>query len=129
MPRMHGGRCRALMVLFLALCGLGSSRAFAQSCPGVYDPSDYEALAISSTAVPLTSAKIPASAAGLGMALVTVESNTVNFSVTGTPTASVGHQVAAGGSFVLCGLPTLQAFKAIRVSADATLKVTYFRSR
>ena len=107
----------------------------AQSCPlamppyANFDPYDYEPLAVSNTGVGLTAAKILATATPPSMALVTVETNTISFSITGTPTAAVGHQLVAGQSMQLCGRPAMVAFRAIRVSADATLKITYFKAR
>jgi hypothetical protein len=126
------------MLVLVCLTGLVGLPGWsvAQTCPlstppyAAYDPYDYEPVTVSSTAIGLTAAKILPTATPPSMALVTVEANTISFTMTATtPTAAVGHQAIAGQTITLCGRPAMAAFRAIRVTADATLKVTYFKAR
>lgn len=64
-------------------------------------------------------------------ALITVESNTVNFTIDGTPPTAksgtnMGHQLDAGQSYVITGIISLRAFLCIdRVSGSTgSVKVT-----
>lgn len=83
----------------------------------------HEALAVSSTAVSLVNGD------AASYALVTVDSNTIRFRIDGVdPTASTGHALAAGGTLELIDREQVRRFRAIRESADATLRVTYFRA-
>jgi hypothetical protein len=61
-------------------------------------------------------------------AFCTVETNSIRYRIDGTdPTASEGHVVAAGGTFTVTGTNNVKRLKMIRVSADAVVKITYFR--
>lgn len=87
---------------------------------------DFEALAVSSTAVALTPSKLVRSRPA-SKVLIFVESNDVRFRMDGVaPTAAVGHPLAAGDSITLEGPANLQQLQFIRQSADATVSVTYF---
>ena len=89
----------------------------------------HEALAVSSTSVPFTAAtwKNPSTGSAARKALVTVESNTVRWRADGTdPTASTGHQLAAGQSLEVWGAD-MNRIEFIRETSDATVRVTYFR--
>jgi len=119
---------------FLSLCLLLLPYvAQATECPSgrisYYEPTARDTLTLNGTALPLTLAKIPPVDADQAMAVVTVESNPISYDLTTTPTAAIGHQALAGATLTLCGVPTMQAFKAINVSGAATLKVTYYRAR
>lgn len=82
-----------------------------------------ETLTVSSTALPL--AAPPANGAA-NCAVITVETDQVRFWVDGsTPTASVGHLLNVGDELELRGGDELTKFRVIRVTADATLQVTY----
>ena len=87
----------------------------------------YEVFTVSTTALILTAATYAPGDRKAQTAYITVESNGVNFTYEGTtPTSSVGHNVAAGGSVTISGYKNIQNFKMIRSGgADATVKVTY----
>ena len=94
----------------------------------------FEQLTISTSVVPLTSTKYTAGQTDQGsrrlarMAYVTVDSNPIRYTMDGTtPSASIGHAVAAAGGFWLEGESTIRNFKAIRSGAsDAVINVSYF---
>lgn len=81
----------------------------------------YESLTVSTTAVGIADSVRD----GRDRALITVETDEVRFRTDGgAPTSSEGHVAAAGSSIVLDSAEELVNFQAIRVTADATLKVT-----
>lgn len=81
----------------------------------------YESIAVSTAAVGITDSV----RSGRDRALITVETDQIRFRSDGTaPTASEGHLVDAGSSIILESAEELVNFKAIRVTTDATLKVT-----
>lgn len=92
----------------------------------IYDAFAHEILPVSSSAVGLT---VPAGGAAAEKAIITVETASVRFWIDGTtdPIASEGHLVIAGQGIELAGANALKNFKAIRVSSDATLMITYER--
>lgn len=100
------------------------------------NPTLFEALTVSTTAVTLTVANLgqgqgPESSIAPAIAVfITVEAQPVRFRLDGTaPTSSVGHLLSAGDTIFLTGAKTLRDFKVIRSGAsDATLHVTYFGS-
>lgn len=60
-------------------------------------------------------------------AIVTVETADIRIRTDGgNPTASLGHKIAANGSLVLVGEQEIVQFRAIAISSDATLMVTYY---
>ena len=81
----------------------------------------YESMTVSTTAVGITDSV----RSGRDRALITVETDEVRFRTDGgAPTSSEGHIAAAGSSIVLDSAEELVNFLAIRVTSDATLKVT-----
>lgn len=94
----------------------------------------YESLTPGDTATGITAAiKQPTSGAFKNLpaigALITVENNSARFTMDGTtPTASVGHLITAGQSYVITGAASVSAFKCIdAVSGVASnIKVTTF---
>jgi len=89
---------------------------------GVLAYHDHESITVSSTALSLTAAK----ADNYTSAYITTETDAVRFWLDGqAPTASVGHSVAAGGQIILTGRAELDGFRVIRVTNDATLRVSY----
>lgn len=85
--------------------------------------SDYESITVSSTAIGITGALITAIKAN--RAIITVETDQVRWRIDGTdPTSSEGHLLSAGDVLTLISTHDLNAFRAIRVTGDATLKVT-----
>lgn len=56
----------------------------------------------------------------------TIETNSIRIRYDGTaPTASEGHLMTAGDSFIVEGADNLSRLLMIRASADATIKATY----
>ena len=82
---------------------------------------------VSNTAIGFTSGKItPATGGKVRRVVCTLETDNVRIRTDGTdPTSSEGHLLEVGQSIVVEGYATIAAFRAIRTSTDATLKVTY----
>jgi hypothetical protein len=94
-----------------------------------YQPQDHETLEVSALAVGLTAAKAGVAA----LAEIVCEAASIRYwkdsGITGNnPTSVQGILVGAGERFYLAG-PELQGVRAIRVSTDATLQVTYYGPR
>ena len=91
----------------------------------------YEAITVAATAIGFTATKIlPTSGDWSGVkceeAFCTLETDSVRWTVDGTtPTASVGHLMVAGESLTLESRSDITNFRAIKVTNDASLKVTY----
>ena len=98
-----------------------SVRAF----PAYYSPiaSGYQDLTVSNTAVGLTVPSTPVARC----AIITVETDQVRFTVdTTTPTSSKGHLLNAGDLLELGNTEMLTNARFIRVTTDATLRISYF---
>lgn len=81
-----------------------------------------ETIAVSSTAVGVTTA----TARNAERMLITTEDAQIRIRYSGAdPTASVGHLLEVGDVFVVCGAQNIIQFRAIRVSGDAEIFVTY----
>lgn len=125
-------RLTGLALTLALLCGTAApASAQVTSCPGLIRPAvafAYEAIAVSTTAVGFTLATMTGTQTLVpAYAVVSVETNTIRWREDGTaPTAGEGHSEVAAAKFVVCG-PNMGRFKAIRASADATLRVTYYR--
>ena len=77
----------------------------------------FTAAVLATTPLPLTAYLSVEDAGGAGM----------RYRVDGTdPTAAEGHLLQDEDSISLSGRPDLTRFRAIRVGADATIRVTYF---
>ncbi len=60
---------------------------------------------------------------------ITVDTDSIRFTIDSTaPTSAVGHMMPASSTFEIWGLENLNKFRAIRVTANATLNVTYYGS-
>jgi hypothetical protein len=91
-------------------------------------PLGYRQLAVSTSSVALASATggIPH---GATRAVVDVEANDIRWRDDGTaPTASVGMLAKSNTLFELPSLQSINAFQAIRASADGTLNIAYYGS-
>jgi hypothetical protein len=106
------------------------------SVNGPADAYDYESITVSTTALGFTATKITVANTAIGSAnprrakevLLTVETNTIRFRLDGTdPTAAEGHLLAVGDSLNIEGEDNIRRFRMIRATADATVKVTYYR--
>jgi len=102
-------------------------------CPGVtvkQAPFATETLTISTTVTGLTAAIYQPTGITPTLAVVSVNSGDLRYTVSGTPTATVGHPVfgTPPQTFIICGIDSIRAFQAIRQTADAALYVTYYRN-
>lgn len=87
---------------------------------------DNESITVSSTAVGLTESKAVAHA----VAFITVEAAAVRYWITGTPTATAGHNLDPGDVLTLRGTHNLDQVSFIRRNGiDATLRVSYGNRR
>ena len=83
----------------------------------------YQDLTVSNSAVGLT---LPTSLTPRA-AVITVESDQVRFTLdTTTPTSSKGHLLNVGDMLELANTEMLSNARFIRVTTDATLRITYF---
>ena len=91
----------------------------------------YEAITVSNVAIGFTSTeRIPTSGDFLGQAcqevFCTLETDQIRFTLDGTtPTSTIGHLLNQGQNLTLRNPSDIKNFKAIRVTTDASLKVTY----
>ena len=83
---------------------------------------NFESITVSSASLPLTAAEADA----FDHAVITVETDSVRFRMDGNaPTASVGHKLDPGDTLVLDGRMELDKARFIRVTTDATIRVSY----
>lgn len=100
---------------------------------GLFHPYDFESITVSSSAVGLTPGCYNASSSLQPLreaqyVIITSETNDIRYRFDGVdPTASVGHKLVSGSSMVLLGIASIRQFKAIAVTSDGTLMVTYER--
>ena len=86
-----------------------------------YDTISYEDITVSSSSIPLTT--IPATAV---RAVITVETDAVRFKTDGNnPSSTVGHLLNINDVLILESAADITAFKVIRVTNDATIRVSY----
>jgi hypothetical protein len=117
-------------VCLLATLILVPALTLAQQCPGMTTQQiafAKERLAVGAVAVPLTASVYKPSGVTPTLAMVSVEGGAIRYEVIGTPTATDGHP--GSGTFPICGLDNIAAFKAIRVGIDAELIITYYKSK
>lgn len=103
---------------------------------GYLQATDYEKIAVSTVVKTLTAGTLEKTTTAVAhdigrvrLAFITVETNSIRYTEDGTaPTSGdVGHLVTAGSVITIFGFQNLKNFKCIRDSADATIRVTYFR--
>lgn len=92
-------------------------------------PFAFETITVSSTALGFTTATaFPTGLPPADAAFVSVETDSIRYRVDGlNPTDTVGHLVASGGSFWVYGTLNCRKLRMIRVTNDATIRVTYYR--
>lgn len=90
-----------------------------------YQTHETKTVSTSSVGFAITAAQI--AAGGFNVARVDVDTTAIKYRWDGgDPTTSVGHNAAAGTSFLLHGAQRIAAFRAIRNGgADAVLNVTF----
>lgn len=97
-------------------------------------PSSYESVTVSNSAIGLSASKYgPVRSASddtsklARKALITVETDQIRWTADGTtPTAAIGHRQNVDDVIELEGIDAIRLFRAIRVTTDASIKVTYY---
>jgi hypothetical protein len=122
--------CLGLLLLGVLLL---TRAAHAQTCPGMTvqaTPFAEEALTINDTASGLTAAVYHTASSVATLATIQVQNAPVSVRVTGVPTTTDGRFLSTWSSFTICGLDSIAAFRAIRLSStNARLWVSYYKSR
>ena len=104
-----------------------------QAVAGFLNVFDFESITVSTTAIALTAAKVkgnpPDDDGSAKGAFISCEGNVVRYRLDGTdPTASVGHELAVGGTLQLANYQQIVDVRFIRRdSSDGTLRVSYQR--
>jgi hypothetical protein len=92
---------------------------------------DAEAITVSSTAIGFTASKVVHASNGSihpREAIFRVETDEIRFRLDGTdPDASTGHLASAGETIKITGEADIVAFRAIRVTNDASIFAHYFK--
>lgn len=127
----------AIVISGLAFVGLSLSLTFpvtarvvAQGAltDTVYDATASEMLTVSSTALAISAGVRTVSGVANDRCYITTEGQPIRWTTSGTtPTAAIGHLVAAGGEIVINGRPDIAAFRMIRTGTDASVAVTCSR--
>ena len=122
---------RAGLLVLLAFTAAPRVKAGPNGCTtdGTLVPMGDEQIAVSSTAIGFTAAKIaPSGGPQAVYAIFSVETNAIRYRDNGlAPTASVGLPMASGSNWTVCGVTTISRALFIRQSADATVSVSYYR--
>jgi hypothetical protein len=103
-------------------------------CTGISSPPvpmTTEVLTIGATAQALTAAKYQPTGTAANMAMVTIEGGDIRHFEVGLPTATDGHPVGSTPpqTFFICGLDSIRAFRAIRVTTDAKATITDYKPK
>ena len=91
----------------------------------------YEAITVSSTAIGFTAAKILPTTGDFKAhrcqaVFATLETDSIRFTLDGTtPTNLIGHLLTSGQNLTIRNAVDIVNFRAIRVTSDASLKVTF----
>jgi hypothetical protein len=87
---------------------------------------DYESITVSDTVIGCTSSKLSKGENSCIRVFITVEDSDIRYRLDGTsPTDSEGHKLTEGQNLTIYNLHDIVNFKAIRISTDAVIKVTY----
>ena len=93
---------------------------------GITPAFDYESITVSSTAVSLTETTRKSGDDTAHKAFITIEDDQIRWRVDGQdPTSSEGHLQNPTDTITLSNSSDIRNFRAIRVSSDATIRVTY----
>lgn len=119
-------------LVLLALAGLsGSSNAGPGGCTiaGQLTPMGFEQITVSNASIGFTATlAYPTGGSPADMAQFTIATNAATYRDDGVaPTATVGFPIAVGNSYMVCGVQAVKQARFIRVSADGTLNVLYYR--
>lgn len=122
------------LLLTVLLCFLfvlpGQSHA---QCPGITTalvPFAEEPLTVGTSVTTLSASAYEPVGTPASLAQVTLKSGNLSYALTQAPNATLSHDVVTSPqTFFLCGLASIQGFKAIRMTTDAVLFITYFRPK
>jgi hypothetical protein len=121
---------KVLLLVALILAIAPTEAASDGLCPGITGAMTAfadEKITVSSSAIGFTQATYHSNVHPVSLAVFSIETDSVRYRVTGpAPTSSTGHLLSAGSVGVVCGATLLANFKAIRVTSDATMQVTYY---
>lgn len=98
--------------------------------PDQYTPFAYESITITNTVKALTAATYaPDGERSADIAIITTEDDEIRYRIDGQadPSSTVGHKRAADSDIILLGKNAIINFRAIRVTANARIHVTYGR--
>lgn len=122
---------RLALAGLLALALSSQTQAGPGGCTvaGQLQPMGFEQITVSSSSIGFTSTvAFPAGGPQADLAQFTIATSAATYRDDGTaPTATIGYPIAVGNSYSVCGLTAIKAARFIRVSADGTLNVLYYR--
>ena len=103
-------------------------------CPGVETqlaPYAKETLTIGATALGLTPNVYQPPGTAPSLAMLTIEGGDIRYQVVGSPTTAVGHHIPGSPPqhITICGLASIQQFRAIAITANASITATYYRPK
>ena len=121
----------ALAALVLLLASLTPANAGPGGCTiaGQLNPMGFEQITVSTVSIGFTATlAYPTGGIQADMAQITLATNAATYRDDGIdPTATVGFPIAVGNQYMVCGLTAIKQARFIRVSADGTLNVLYYR--
>ena len=123
---------RLIVLALLLFAGGADAQAICSGQASTLTPFAYEAITVSSSSIGFTAVTFDAGFPNVAvLAVATLETDSIRFRVDGgVPTSTVGQLVtqASNVSLSVCGTSAIRAFRAIRVTTDASLKVVYYRA-
>lgn len=101
-------------------------------CPGVatqLTPYARETLTIVQTSTGLTQSIYQPPGTAPILAMLTIEGGDIRYQVVGSPTTALGHHLTGSPPqhLTICGLTSIQQFRAIAIAQAASLTVTYYK--
>ena len=122
--------CFASLLVCLGLPCLASAQCQGQTTQPV--PFAEERVVVGSSAVGLTPAQYQQAGNVAALAMIQVQDASIVYRVAGTPASTptiIGIVAATWSPLSICGIDSIRAFKAIRLSSDAALWVSYYKSK
>ena len=121
-------------IVLLALLGLsGTTGAAPGGCTtaGQLAPMGFEQITVSTVSIGFTATlAYPTGGFQADVAQFTIATNAATYRDDGiAPTATVGYPIAVASSYMVCGIQAIKQARFIRVSADGTLNVLYYRQQ
>ena len=126
------GRLVLITLVVLALMSLapqGMAGPGGCTIAGQLNPMGFEQITVSSASIGFTATlAYPTGGPQADMVQFTLATNAATYRDDGiAPTATVGFPIAVGNSYMVCGITAIKQARFIRVSADGTLNVLYYR--